>query len=391
MKVLFVDDDENILKTFKRSLSGDYEVHVASGPEKGLETVAMHGPFAVVVSDFKMPGMDGITFLNKVRKLSADTVRVMLTGYADLDNTMAAVNSGEVFRFLTKPCEVDTLSDVLTTCIKQYGLVIAEKELLEKTLKGCIQMLSELLSIVNPEAFGRANRLSRFVRMIAKKMKRPAIWKYEVAAMLSQVGCVVLPESAIIKLNKGKQLSPEEAQLFDMHPVIGKSLLAHIPRMGGIAEMVHYQSKGYDGSGTPLDSVKGEDIPFGARLIRLASDFELAHSRLQTWSKAFLEVEKSSELYDPEMLYYLEGCLGSEARYDKKRVHVKDFRPGMIIQEPILAVNGTLLIGKSKELSKIIITKLLAVHERIGVKEPVEMLIPAELPDSDGDGPLADG
>ncbi|MBU1247669.1 MAG: response regulator [Proteobacteria bacterium] len=378
-RILFVDDDDKILKMFKRSLAKDFEVHVALGPEEGLKQIAEEDAFCVVVSDLKMPGMDGITFLNKVRKLAPETVRVILTGYADLENAMASVNTGGVFRFLTKPCEMGAITDVLKTCVKQFELVTAEKVLLERTLKGCIEVLSESLSLVNPEAFGKATRVSRFVRMLTQKMDIKNIWKYEVAAMLSQIGCMVLPESAIVKLNTGKPFSPEEVQLYDMHPSIGRNLISHIPRMEAVAEMVHYQNKNFDGTGTPVNSVEGADIPLGGRLLKVAGDFDLAYTRTGSWSKAFLSLENKLERYDPEIMYYLEGCLGSEARYEKGLVRVRELLPGMIVQQSVEAKTGPLLLRKGKELSAMVITKLLTVHERIGVKEPIEVYIPVEF------------
>lgn len=168
--ILFVDDDELLLKAVSRSLGSRYDLETALGPEKALERIREGGgPYAVVVSDLKMPGKDGISLLEEIRALNPDTIRVVLTGYADLHSAVAAVNRGHVFRFLTKPCDDETLATVLDDCLRQFDLVTAERELLEKTLKGCISVLSETLSLVNPVAFGRANRVNRFARAIAQQ------------------------------------------------------------------------------------------------------------------------------------------------------------------------------------------------------------------------------
>ncbi|MEF2145092.1 MAG: HD domain-containing phosphohydrolase [Desulfovibrionaceae bacterium] len=382
-RILFVDDDEMLLKAVRRSLGSRFELDVAVGPIAALEKMNSDGPYAVVVSDLKMPVMDGISLLSKVRKLSPDTVRVILTGFADLDNAVDAVNRGEVYRFLTKPCEDGILSEVLQNCLRQYLLVTAERELLEKTLKGCVAVLTETLSLVNPEAFGRAARVARFTTAIAKQADCEELWKYEVAAMLSQIGCVILPEKAMLKLAKGQKFDTEEQQLFDMHPIIGRNLLARIPRMEDVADMVAYQEKNFDGSGIPLDGMSGEDIPLGARILRVAIDFDLAYSRVGTFAKAFAVLEEQIERYDPVMLYYLEGCLGREAHYDFGTLLVKELRSGMVMDQAVSTLGGLHLLRKGRELTPVLVTKLRAVHERVGVGEPIKVLIPANMPQRD--------
>ena len=158
-QILFVDDDQRILDAFRRQLGERYAVHTAVGPEEGLQAISKAGPYAVVVSDMRMPGMDGIAFLKRVRSQSPCSVRVMLTGHADLATAVEAVNEGNIFRFLSKPCRPDVMSSVLDSAIEQYRLQTLERDLLEKTLRGSINVLTEILSLVNPVAFGRASRV----------------------------------------------------------------------------------------------------------------------------------------------------------------------------------------------------------------------------------------
>ncbi len=133
--ILFVDDEANILDGYKRHLRKQFRIETALGGEQGLAAVVNQGPYAVIISDLRMPGMDGIQFLSRVREISPDSVRMMLTGHADLENAMEAINKGNIFRFLTKPCMPAVLALVLEAGIEQYRLVMSEKELLEKTLK----------------------------------------------------------------------------------------------------------------------------------------------------------------------------------------------------------------------------------------------------------------
>ncbi|MBW2027388.1 MAG: response regulator [Deltaproteobacteria bacterium] len=202
-KILFVDDDANILAAFRRHLRKRFHFDTALGPEEGL---------------LRMPKMDGIEFLTHVKEIAPDTVRMMLTGHADLHNTIEAVNEGNIFRFLTKPCPVDHLSKALQAGIEQYRLIRAEKELLDNTLKGSIKVLTDLLAIANPEAFGRVSRIKRRVKDIANYMGIEHTWQFETAALLSHIGFVTIPEETLRKIYDGEDLSGEEIQLFDMHP-----------------------------------------------------------------------------------------------------------------------------------------------------------------------------
>lgn len=240
-KILFVDDDQNILDAFQRNFRREYDVEVASSARDAATVIARKGPFAVVVSDMRMPGLDGVQFLTRLKEISPDTVRIMLTGYADVQASIAAVNSGSVFRFLTKPCSAQHMKRVLEDALEQYRLVISEKQLLEQTLSGTVKVLSELLALVNPDAYGRANRIHRLVRQMALHLGMTKTWEIENAALLSQIGCMLLPASAIQRITQGEPLDPETQQVYDMHPMIAADLLGHIPRLDNVREMIAYQ------------------------------------------------------------------------------------------------------------------------------------------------------
>ncbi len=127
-----------------------------------------NGPYAVVVSDFRMPVMDGIKFLIQVKETAPETVRMMLTGNTDLPTAIDAINQGQIFRFLTKPCSGELLIQTLDAGLRQYQLITAEKDLLEKTLKESISLLTDVLAIVNTKAYGRSLRIQQLVAHIVK-------------------------------------------------------------------------------------------------------------------------------------------------------------------------------------------------------------------------------
>ena len=168
-KVLFVDDDAAVLSTFRRTLRKKFQLITAMGGETALEQIQSKGPFAVVVSDMRMPGMNGVQLLAKIKEKNPDTVRMMLTGYADFNTAMEAVNEGNIFRFLTKPCPPDLLAQALEDAARQYRLIKSEQELLNKTLKGSIQVLIEILSIVDQQSFSQVTKLRDYVRRLSKE------------------------------------------------------------------------------------------------------------------------------------------------------------------------------------------------------------------------------
>jgi response regulator RpfG family c-di-GMP phosphodiesterase len=374
-KILFVDDEPNVLSSLQRQFRNKYDVEIEEDPAKAVRALNKKEPFAVVISDYRMPKMSGIEFLSKVREKSPETTRIMLTGYADLDNAIRAVNDGNVFRFLTKPCERDTLLKNIQEAVNQYELLTNKRVLLEKTLKGSVELLSEITSLVKPEAGARINRVRRYVRYLAEKKGVKDMWRYDIATMLSQLGTLILPPGTLDTLLVGEDFNPEQVQMFEMHPVIAQSLLSKLPRLESIAEMISYQLKGFDGSGTPRDGVKEEDIPLGGRILKISLDYDIFLQSEDTPQKAFAKLEKNGEAYDPELLYYIEGMLGIEARYVIKTVSINDLSPGMILHEDLSSKQGAMLLRKSIELDKDKIDRIHLYANKIGIREPLVVLI----------------
>jgi response regulator RpfG family c-di-GMP phosphodiesterase len=380
VKILFVDDDPNILAAFHRQLRKYFPVHTALGGEEGLRAVQEQDPFAVIVSDLRMPGMDGIQFLSRVREIAPDSVRMMLTGNADLSTAIDAVNEGNIFRFLTKPCEHQVLINALSAGVRQYRLITAERELLEKTLRGSIKVLSEILQLLNPEAFGRASRITRYAREVASAMRVSDVWQVETAAALSQIGCVMLPESALLKLYKGQELSGEESQLFAMHPFIGSDLLSHIPRMQTIAKIIANQEKNFDGSGSPQEeSGRGEDIPLGARILKVVLDFDMLKSRGISDGEAYGRLAKRPGRYDPDVLSALREILAARSRDEERTVRAGELVDGMILAEDVRIMDGRMLVARGYEVNRTLRERIKNFSEKPGIKEPVRVIVPVKL------------
>src|SRR5271169_5411946 len=271
-KILMVDDESSVLAGYQRIFHNEFEIDTAVGGAVALSALAATGPYAIVVSDMRMPEMDGAQLLAKIKVLAPDTVRIMLTGNADIQSAVSAVNEGSIFRFLTKPCNKETLGKALSAGLMQYRLVRAEKELLENTLQGSIQVLTEVLSLVNPAAFGRALRVRRYIHNVATRMALPSPWRFEVAAMMSQLGCVTLHPETIEAVYAGRPLPRDEQVRFDAHPGVAHDLLSKIPRMEPIAWMIAHQNDSGPSAGAAAN-LEMADMQLGANLLRATLAF----------------------------------------------------------------------------------------------------------------------
>src|ERR1043166_4796847 len=176
IKILCVDDDAHILAANQRNLRKQFTIDTALGGSQGLAAITNQGPYAVIVADMQMPGMNGVQFLTQAEAVAPDTVRVMLTGNADQKTAIDAVNQGHVFRFLTKPCSPEELASVLKTGLAQYRLVMAERELLGKTLNGSIKMLTDILSILDPQSFAIGQKMCEYIRLFAQSLNLKQTW-----------------------------------------------------------------------------------------------------------------------------------------------------------------------------------------------------------------------
>lgn len=371
-KVLFVDDEPAVLEGYKRTLHRDFDADTAVGGQEGLALIAARGPYAVVISDMRMPAMDGVQFLSRVREVSPNTVRVILTGYADLQSAMNAVNEGNIFRFLTKPCETEILKKAITTCLIQYQLITAEKELLENTLMGSIKVLSDVLSLANPAAFGRCMRVRRYVQHIAAKLGLDSPWKYEAAAMLSQLGCVTLESELIDAAYCGQKLNAEDQTRFNMHPSVAKNLLNNIPRLEGVAWIIGQQQ---DGAASPDDKM-GENMKLGADILRIALSLDNLTVQGITHRDALAKL-KQDRRYDPKLLSALDDFKQVAGEKEARAVRISDLMPGMILQEEIKTKAGILLVAKGQEVTYPLRVRLENYRRRQEIPEKIMVLVPS--------------
>jgi CheY-like chemotaxis protein len=385
-KVLCVDDDSNILASFRRLLRGQFALETAQSGEEALSLIEATGPFAVIVSDLRMPAMDGIQLLTAVKALAPQTVRIMLTGHADLRTAIDAVNEGSIFRFLVKPCAPDVLGRSLAAGIDQYRLVIAERQLLQETLTGSVRVLTEILSMTSPEGYSRAYRIRRYVSLMGKELDVPDLWQFELAAMLSQIGCVGLPNVILEKVSAHQPLTEGEQRLYATYPSTGAKLVANIPRLDLISRMIAGQLKPYEPPPSASDAGHGV-AALGAHMLKAALDVDqMVTNGLSPTSVLSALVRRERE-YNPHVLAALDSILTAEARAaatglgpggEIREVAVRDVVVGMIAHADIIAENGQLLVSKGQEVTYPILARLRNYARVVGVVEPIRVRLASE-------------
>lgn len=360
--VLMVDDDRNLLDSFRRQFHKRLNLETATSGADGVQAVRDGGPFAVVISDMQMPNMNGIEFLSRIRTIAPNTVRIMLTGNANLDVAINAVNDGNIFRFLNKPVEADQLYQIIVDGIRQYRLITTEKILLNKTLKGAVDLMSDVLSMVNPTTFSQSTRIKRHVHTMVESLSLEDGWHYDLAAMLCQIGYISLPQELIGKLASGEELSAGERQLYQTHPAIGARLLKHIPRLEIVSAMVEKQddSVGKIEFQGRLDSE--QKAVLGGQILKVAIAYDQLLNRGMQESEALQQLKENPRAYDPVLVETL--SIGS--RHQKLEVltlPIDELRPGLILDQPVATASGMLLIAKGQVLSQAVLLRLLAAQE----------------------------
>jgi ActR/RegA family two-component response regulator len=350
-RILCVDDDENILDGFQRHLRKKFRVYTATGANEGLKAVIDAGPFPVVVSDYKMPGMNGIQFLAQVRGLAPDSVRIMLTGQTDFATAIAAVNQGNIFRFLVKPCAPMILEKILESGLDQHRLITAERQLTQETLLGCLQVLVEVLSIVRPDAFGRASRVRRYVRHVVEALELPDAWQFEAAAMLSQVGWITLPPQVFEKAIAGQAMSAIEKEHFLGHAHSAARILEKVPRLDGVARIIEKHNTPFRDlpSHPTLALIDFESL--GSQILNAAIDFDTLRQEDQKHAHAIAKMESFPGTYMPEVLKALATIEEAEALEKVVAIPALHLSSGMILEEDLLNDVGLVLLGKGQEVT----------------------------------------
>jgi len=375
-RVLFVDDEPHLLEGIARGLHNRFEIHTATSGEQGLRLMHTAGPFALVVSDMRMPQMNGVQFLAKVRDLNPDSVRMILSGQSDLAATIAAVNEGNIFRFLNKPCAPQVLLAAVGMGVEQYQLITAQRVLLEQTLSGAVNMLIEILSVVSPAAYARARRLQRYVLALAAALELRDQWQWSLAASVSQIGCVSLPKDALSKIEAGEALSEEEQCLYDAHPQMAGKMLEAIPRLEDVAAIVAGQNGSLSDLEIPEDRRHWGVRTSGRILLRAASEFDQRMLRGMAATAAAEDLKCANTLLPNVVIDALRSLqIGARERV-MRQVRLLDLAPGMLFDEALVTDKGACLVPAGQEVTPTLLLRLRGLADRVQFKEPFRVQVP---------------
>lgn len=380
-RILCVDDESQILDALSLNLGRRYEVLTATSGEAGLNLLAARSDVAAIISDMRMPAMDGAAFLARSRQFAPDAARILLTGQADLFSAIAAVNEGQIFRFLSKPCPPPTLLTAVKAAITQYQLVTSERVLLEETLHGSIKALTDILALTNPISFGRADRVKRLCTKIAERQRLEQRWQLEVAAMFSHLGSITLPDEVAHKLYYGQRLSAGEWDMVNRSKSVAVKLTAHIPRLEAVREILAIGCRVSEPTRV-LDPFIGK----ASSILRAALEFDSCETRGIQGQKAVEALRLAVPAHDQSVLDDLErifagrdtspapgakhahfdvagdagGSLAGAAEISDgvRDIPAGALRPGMILAEDITTTAGLLLAASGFEVTPSFVERL---------------------------------
>lgn len=377
--ILCVDDEMRVLEGVRRTLGRSFDVEIAAGGKAGLKALEDKGPFTAIISDLRMPHVDGIAVLGQARARFPNTVRILLTGYTDLSSALAAMNQGAVFRVLPKPCSPSDLLLAAEAAVEQHFLITAQQSMMEQTVRQSIGALTEVLAMVNPAGFGRATRAKSLAAEFAACLGRTGCWQLEVAAMLSQVGTITLPPETVEKLYSGARLSFEETLIVERLPKIASELVGSVPRMEEVRTILRQQSLRFDGTGGDPRTPRGEDIHWGARLLKIVIDLDILEAGGMDRSAALRTLREREGWYDRSMLHALAMNQQEELpRPEAVEIDLSEARPGTVFAEDVKSVAGVLLIARGQEVTEQLMARIRSLHHLLPSDRKVQVVASTE-------------
>ena len=410
-RLLCVDDEPNILSALRRVFRGQpYVVETAASGAEALERLAQ-APCDGVISDMRMPGMDGAELLERVRQRWPETVRILLTGFADITSTIAAINQGEIFRYLAKPWNEAELLHTVEQALARKRLADERDHLLQVTreqnlqltrLNGelearvaqrtealarsnaqlhrawltSIKVFTGLMEVRSGGLAGHARRVGELARDIARQMALSDADVQDVflAGLLHDVGKLGLPDAV---LNQPlRHMSTTELAHYRQHAALGEQALMPLENLQAAARLVRSHHERWDGRGHP-DGLHGEQIPLGARILALANDLDnLLHGRhtKQALSLAAARqqvIDLRDARYDPVVVQAWLSLGQAAATTIDQTVGVADLQPGDTLTEDWVNAEGMLMLAADRELDAKLIEQIQQYQTR--VSQPIRL------------------
>ena len=388
--VLVVDDEEMNRELLRDLLEGQgHQVTEAENGEQGLQKVKENPP-DVILLDVMMPGMDGFEVCRRL-KADPETAPIpvlLVTALTERSDRLTGIEAG-ANDFISKP--VDTQDVILRVRNAVYTMHLhrtvqenyekvqelekEERELLEKTLKGSVKVLTEILSLTNPSAFGRASRLRSYVGHIATHLDLPDVWEFELAAMLSQIGCVSLPPKLLDKVYDRTPLTDGEYKLFSEHPKIASNLLRSIPRLENIADMIKAQQLPFHRQHEGKNLREEDRIALGGHILKASLEFDYLLAQNLPAKVLFKRLRQQIGDEAPGILDALKNFEVQMNRKVVRSLRVNELDRTMILDEDVFATDGLLLVSRGQEVTFPVLARLRNYAEGIGVVQPFRVIV----------------
>ncbi len=382
--ILIVDDDPRGRAALESTLATEgYRVEQAANGEEAIACARRLQP-DVVLLDVMMPDMDGFDVCKVLRSdpRTAEVPIILVTALDDRDALLQGIDAG-ADELITKPFNRLELRTRLRsiTHINRYRRLVNERKTLEETSHGMVTVLTDILSLSDPESFGRGQRVRERVTAIAEEMGLPASWSIGIAALLCRIGCMTVPASVQARISTGAALSPAEQSLVARVPEIGYRILGHLPQFAEVAEIVRWHDTRYDGGEQP-DAVRGEALPVGARVLKVAMDLTELEAKGVPAAGAWAELASRHGGYDPAVLAAAERLVSrtpSDAapQSEVREARLSQLRCGWRLHQDLLAPDGTLLLGSGHVISPVVLESIANFAVISGIKEPIMVEVPA--------------
>jgi CheY-like chemotaxis protein len=355
-KVLLVDDDGALLRSLERNLCFDYALTTADSGQAALDLLADGGPFSVIVTDMRMPGMDGVAFIEAARVRTPRSIFLMLTGNQDVETAIKAVNDGHVFRFLNKPCEIAEIKRAIDAALRQFELVQAEKELLQKTFVGAVNMLTDVIDALRPEVLQQSDQIDAVMRSCEEGLGFCGPWEFRLAARLGLLGLALQPDEEQSRFRLLSPADPESDRLFKKIATTSAKLIERIPRLDRVADIIRMQC-GSDSAMT-AEAIQTASTAAGGLLLRVATQWTFMMNAGTNPETALLELRESLPDLPPRLCCALLSTEMGKANAPGRSVALENLREGMILYDNVLSDDGALLLRKGRRLTLPVIEKL---------------------------------
>jgi CheY-like chemotaxis protein len=347
-----VDDEPNVLSGYLRTIGRTFSITCAEGGAAGLIALESKGPFAVVVTDMRMPQMNGIEFITAARGKSKETVYMMLTGNGDQQTAVDAINHGNIFRFLNKPCPQEKLDAALRAALRQYELVTAERVLLRETLAGSIKLLVDALELTHPALAALQSMVKQTYNEICQAIGLPRDWQMTVVGSLCLIGLVTVPGI------KPDEAVPEEA--LAAAASLGSRLIGNLPRLGSVAAMILHQRE----AGMLPDEISPQSPKSieeaGAQALRFCVDLAQEQQRVGSRAVALRNLD-ASKRYDPRLIAAISASMDEVERAAVTAIldlPIEQISPGMELADDVKREDGKLLLSSGQLLTELSVAKL---------------------------------